>query len=482
MVVAAGLACALLSACGSNGQADVAPPSSATSDRLGNNVMSAVLGGQLTLSRALACETTRAVRAPMGASALYARDANGACVAANLEGADLGHYYTDAACTQEIPYRPPSYLDFCTELLTPQPNTVLGNAAAWLPDPGQPNDPLPAVPSQKWTLAYGAQLDIGAESLAGESAPFMKRFRFTTRPARSGSGTCELEMRIYKKDIGATNLAPLLAIHGGSWSYRGGAFYGLESQISHYTDAGFIVFAPFYRLAGTSDGNAECNGVTWQEITQDVGDALDWVRTNGPALGASAGPVAVMGQSAGAFLAAWLVAHRPQDVSRGLLLYPPTDALDFIRNARPGGLYAQYGSSLAILSQYLGIPNLDTIDPVHPPVAVTENSLLAQVGASSPPLFIIHGVADTVIPSNQSVLMCNAYGGSAINDGGAPAQGVYERGYACGAGQLHLVAQGDHALDLMCVPGLVCPAGSLASEQAVAGLLGAGRAWLRGGA
>ena len=107
----------------------------------------------------------------------------------------------------------------------------------------------------------------------------MKRFNFRQ------AGSCELEMRVYKKDIAATNLTPLLWIHGGAWKYRGAGFVGLESLVSNYTEDNFIVFAPFYRLAGNKDGNAECCNAPWTDLVADAEAALGWVKANGASAG-----------------------------------------------------------------------------------------------------------------------------------------------------------------------------------------------------
>ncbi len=463
-----------------NSQTD---PSAGAQDRLGDDVKSSLLAllqrrdpAITDLSTAAACDASQLLRENIRQTPLFVTTSSGVCLPADLEGADAQNYFSDVFCTSPVAYRPPSFPRFCQEMLTGTPNAVLGNAATWDRDRLQVNDPLPDQPSQRWTLALGADFRLGIESIGANTLPFMKRIRY--KSVVSERGICELEMRVYKRAIPDTNLMPLLALHGGSWAFRDGAFLGLESQISHFTQQGFIVFAPFYRLAGELDGNRECNGVTWPAITQDVSDALTWVQQHGPALGATAGPVRIMGQSAGGFLAAWLALHRPGDVSRGLLLYPPTDALDFARNARPGGAYENYQASLDTLERFLGIPDLTVIDVDNPPLAVTENALVRRASPGATPFFILHGNADTVVPSQQSVLLCNAYGGGAENDGGDPAAGTFTRAYLCGTGELHLFAQGEHALDLLCLPGVVCPAGSPISAEFVAVALQRARLWL----
>ncbi len=425
------------------------------------------------------CEATKVFYTPLPYTALYARDAaTHACIAADLRGEDRGQYYTDASCAHEIAYRPTSYAKYCGEMFAPKPNAVLGNAAAWTPDAAQTNDPLPTVPSQKWTLPIGPQLTLSVEPIKNNHVPFMKKLRYQSWNVMRGNGICQLEMRIYKKDPAANNLKPLLALHAGSWTLRG-AFPVLEAQISHYTEEGFVVFASFYRLAGIADGNAECNDARWNDVTADVAAALDWVTQHGPAFGAAPGPVAVMGQSAGAHLTGWLATHRPTQVSRGLMLYGPTDFYDFLRNVGPGRPYAAYTESVGILNEFLNtttdVPQIDLlkIDFNAPPAFVVQNSFSRLVGAATPPLFMMYGKADTLLPSNQAVLLCNKLGGAAIDDGGGS---QYRAVYPCGSGWLHLFEEAKHGLDI-CMPGF-CPSGSSASVPLVKDSLKKARRWL----
>lgn len=293
-------------------------------------------------------------------------------------------------------------------------------------------------------------------------------------------GTCALEMRVYKKDANASGLTPLLAFHGGSWRYRGAAFVGFEAQLAHYTEDGFAVFVPFYRLAGDTDGNRDCNGAPWHAITADAEAALDWVLSHAAAFGAKPATPAVMGQSAGAHLAGWLLAHRSADVSAGLLFYGPSDVRDFLAQTVPaGGLYhARYAPSLNILSRFFG-SDVRLIDLAADTDFVRLNSYHDFVRAGgAPPVFLIHGGADALIPSNQSVLMCNAYGGSAQDHGGGENRRAV---YACGGGSLlHLFEQGGHGLDgcLRRGPIDACAAGDEPGRRLVVESLREARAWL----
>jgi len=560
------------------------------------------------------CEATKLVRASMPMPPLYT-NVSGSCSALSLNPTDdspqdFGRYYADAACMQEVAFRPtPHTSGYCAEtLVTGTANTHLGNAADWTPDYNQPNDPLPSVPSQKWTTSFGTQVAITTESLSGKTVPFMKRIRYrevvTPRPVANlkplywtcwwapgelgdcvganvttayssgatllgyvktvngfgsvplysictgwaggpevpycnrvnlttvqspgatllgyvktykeastvplswvasswcddfgcaaipqvGSGSpvlgyvyqspdrasCALEMRVYKKNVNATHLPPLMALHGGAWKYRGAAFAAFEAQIAHYTEQGFVVFAPFYRLTGEVDGNIECNGAAWNDLTADAEAALDWVRTNGPAFGAGTNRPVVMGQSAGAHLAGWLITYRPSDVTAGMLLYAPTDLRDFVTGIQSGRYDpSTYAQSVDYVKGFFGVSSLSEIDPS----ALSQNSYSEWANGSSPPVFMIHGLADETVPSNQSVLLCNTYGGNASNSGGGTDRRAIN---SCGLGgsELHLFEQGEHGLDgciSTSIPGL-CLAGDSTSRDRIVDSLRAARTWLQ---
>lgn len=405
-----------------------------------------------------------------------------------------GPYYSDNTCLNSVAFESSDYKMFCDEVISfEKPRDSLGNAAAWTAN----DSPVGNSPSKKWTLPYGARLKIINEKLSGNILPYMKRVNYKTinnvlnsDGSVRGSGSCKLEMRVYKNDITATNLKPLISIHGGSWKFRLAGFPGMEASISHLTKQGFIVFAPFYRLIGDKEANDECNNVSWNEVVADVEDALKWVWENGEVLGAARGkPVALTGQSAGAHLSMWLLAHPESHnvpISRALLLYPPTDFNDFVSRAVEGGKYAAYTDGVKTFENYFGVEDISQVSEQ----ALADNSFPPIVARNSeiPPVFIIHGVSDKTVPSMQSVRLCNAYDrsrvdhnydiGPAENDGGDSENDIYMKKYSCGAqGKLYLLAEADHAFDFKCLPG-VCFAGSDKSIPALRMSLKEGREWL----
>jgi acetyl esterase/lipase len=429
------------------------------------------------LSNAAVCEASHLlVSDVLPGGRLYALQ-GGQCVSVvpgSLESSD--GYFADAACQQSIRFDSKPIDAYCREFMDRE---RFGNGA-YLADQ-----------ASTWTLSSGALLNILVDSIKENHQPFMTQTVY--KEADSAHGYCQLEMRIYKKDIAGEHLKPLIMLHGGSWKLRQSGFLGAEAQVSHFTEKGFVVFAPFYRLIGSKDGNAECNGVTGEDIVSDVNDALDWVLVKGSEYGAEPGRVFVTGQSAGAHLAGWLVMHRADKIERGLLLYPPTDFSNFIEQWRADGA-PDKTLGLSALEGFIGEP-LETVDLTTDLVRDNSFPLMVEQNPSRfAPLFIIHGASDGLVPVSQAARLCHAYAkNSQINpveeistDTSKSPKQVFDCGKR--GGQLHVISEGDHALDV-CVKldlGWInfseCPAGGPESQKAVRESLQIGRDWLATGA
>ncbi|MBI3808222.1 MAG: GlyGly-CTERM sorting domain-containing protein, partial [Nitrospirae bacterium] len=115
---------------------------------------------------------------------------------------------------------------------------------------------------------------------------------------------------------------------------------------------------------------------------------------------------------------------------------------------------------------------LANIDLLNPPLALLnclkqdlsefliENSFNHQVDANVPPLYIVHGTDDTLVPYAQTINLCNARdAGTRPVDVAAP--GVM---YRCGTSdEVHVISGAQHTLDLGFCFGTLCPAGAPAS-------------------
>ncbi len=269
-----------------------------------------------------ACELGRYLMVEMPSEPLY-RMSEGECRA--LEGsAAAGSYYADAACQRSVQYRPLDLQGYCAGLSD--------LARSGRPATGMDQPPL-------WYRSPGARLDIGVDSISGNHLPYSSRiiYKRTSGPR----GQCALEMEVHKRSLNAADLKPLLMLHGGSWERRRSGLVGMESQVSHYTDQGFVVFLPTYRLVGETEGDPACNGADGEQIVADIEDALQWVREHGGEFGSRGGSVAVLGQSAGGHLALRLAARRGEQIERMMLLYPPSDFAEFLRGWQSGELGEQ---------------------------------------------------------------------------------------------------------------------------------------------
>ena len=375
---------------------------------------------------------------------------NGVCQAVDPQATTTGQFYSESLCTAPIEYQATSNLQFCQDSLNP---TVAGNAEVW-----DTSDTV--LEESPWTLTLGNRLRVNFASIENDYQPYMKKVEYKvvdnslTNPAVAPADKlCKLEMRIYKKDIAATNLKPLMAIHGGSWSYRGAGFLGLESEIADFTEKGFVVFLPFYRLTGTLDGNSACNGVSGDEIDSDINDAFAWISNHKSQYGAT-GKINVFGQSAGGHLAAKMAVEHPAEVEKALLLYPPIDFHAYFEELGP------CAKNAGTLKRVLGDTSSgDCLELPLTDQSVFDNSLPQKIEINPsvyPSMYILHGNSDTLVPSSQSVRLCNSLSGNAgsvtgpaYNSGGDTTAGQFSQAYQCDdrGSRLVLFTQANHMFD-----------------------------------
>jgi acetyl esterase/lipase len=402
------------------------------------------------LGNAAACEAAAALQLPLPHLPLAAHLATGCSLTQVNDAAPP--YYSDSRCLDTVDFIDTDMTDYCDVVLD---EGRLGNAAA------------DVTTLNLWSLSPGTRLNISALPIDGNNQPFTQRLNYKT--VQTEYGECQLEMRVYSMHPGVSGQRPLIALHGGSWQQRASGFIGIEATASHFVNTGFVVFAPFYRLIGSEDGNAECNNAGIEEILADASDALDWVQANSQRFGANGKPV-VFGQSAGGHLAASLAVNRADEIDRAVLFYAPTDFRDFADQIQRG---TYSGSQGRRIMQAVTGENIDEVDLNSPLIAANSfPAIIArQPGSYYPPMFILHGEADALLPHRQSVRMCNALAGNAES---GPASLEYNltslrKITQCGTwgSELHLIAEGEHALDI-CAGEELCNAGSAESVATVA--------------
>ena len=185
----------------------------------------------------------------------------------------------------------------------------------------------------------------------------------------------------------------LIAIHGGGWRRLDKSGYGARIA-SAFVPRGYVVVAPNYALSAPGKP-------TWPVNFDDVQAAVRWVRANAGVLGINPNQIAAIGESAGANLAALLGTGMGSNagnlttsaVQAVIAFSTPTD-LTALAKESPLAAHAA--------AQFLGGT------PEQVPVNYVAASPIDHVAAGDPPMFLVHGREDPLIPASQSVQMANA--------------------------------------------------------------------------
>jgi acetyl esterase/lipase len=238
------------------------------------------------------------------------------------------------------------------------------------------------------------------------------------------SGDLSIYADVYRKNDNLVKPA-ILWIHGGALVM--GSRWGLNPlQAEKYLNAGYIIISIDYRLAPQ---------VKLQQIIEDLKDAYQWVRTEGPKLfQIDPDRIAVVGHSAGGYLA----------LMAGFVLKPSPRAVvsfygygDIVGEwySRPDPFYnrqplvtkeeAYKAAGTRVISNdqpgsrdrfYLycrqqGLWPLEVAghDPDKEPKAFDPFCPLRNVMRNYPPTLLLHGDNDTDVPYDQSVMMAKEF-------------------------------------------------------------------------
>jgi len=219
-------------------------------------------------------------------------------------------------------------------------------------------------------------------------------------------GARPLELDLYLPPGGDTPAPVVVFLHGGGWrvgsrrslgpSYAGATTHPFEQVAA----AGIAVASADYRLSGER---------TWPTQLHDVKAAVRWLRARGHELGLDRERIGAWGESAGGHLALLLgLTGDPAtgaDLDGAVGIVDGSSAVDAVAawyapsdlTALPGDLGADPAAEDTREAQLFGAP-LSRV-----PEVVRGASPITYVAAAAPPILLLHGDSDRLIPCAQSV-------------------------------------------------------------------------------
>ena len=186
----------------------------------------------------------------------------------------------------------------------------------------------------------------------------------------------------------------IMAIHGGGWRSQDNLDYGTRVA-SAMVPGGYVVIAPDYVLSAPGRP-------TWPLNFEDVQAAVRWTRINAGMFGINPNEVVAMGESAGANLANLLGTSSPLAASTPGVSAAVAAVVSFSSPTDLPALYQQSPQAGKAVAQFLGGP------PWALPASYASASPVDQVAPNDPPVFLVHGARDPLVPVSQSEEMAAA--------------------------------------------------------------------------
>jgi acetyl esterase/lipase len=187
-----------------------------------------------------------------------------------------------------------------------------------------------------------------------------------------------------KMDIGSpisensANRPAVLWVHGGAYAF--GKRQQMSDLVEFTASLGYVSATADYRLTP--------QGAKSPDIYDDARDAYLFLRNNAAQYGIDPDRISVGGESAGGHLAL-LVGLREQGVRSIIDLYGPTDIVAFYNQSR---LTWKETALMMVMGK----------TPQEDPEAWRQVSPINLVSSTSPPILILHGTRDSIVPFSQA--------------------------------------------------------------------------------
>lgn len=184
----------------------------------------------------------------------------------------------------------------------------------------------------------------------------------------------------------------IMVIHGGGWM-MGNKQSETIAPIFQVVNQGYAIVSLNYRLS---------NEVTWPKPLHDAKTAIRFIRANADSFKLDAQTLVVWGVSSGGHIAEMLGATNNnqayEDLTMGYDIYSSTVQ----------GIISWYGVSDITGLTKTGIPYADKImgyDVKKNKIQAKDSSPINLVTKDFPPILLVHGTKDQVVPYQQSVDM-----------------------------------------------------------------------------
>jgi acetyl esterase/lipase len=176
-------------------------------------------------------------------------------------------------------------------------------------------------------------------------------------------GDTDIRCDIYRPPPGTEKRMALVHLHGGGFAR--GSKDGMAARVTPITARGYVSVTVEYRLSGEAK---------WPAQIDDAKTAIRWVHANADRLGVDPNRIAVVGYSAGGFLA--LSAAADTQLAACVAFYPLVE----------------------LTPTYAPV----VMPPGSDEAAIRAANPLTYVKAGFPPTVIFHGLADVTVPPESS--------------------------------------------------------------------------------
>ncbi|MBI3890371.1 MAG: alpha/beta hydrolase [Candidatus Wallbacteria bacterium] len=230
---------------------------------------------------------------------------------------------------------------------------------------------------------------------AGTSRQWLTGVRVVRNVEYGRAGWASLRADLYFPQRRREKAPAVLYIHGGGWALGDRSEGEMAGYLAHY---GYVVASIDYRL---------CWLAKFPAAVEDCKAAVRWMRANSRRLGVDPERIGVWGASAGGHLAMMVGCA---DASAGLEGNSGNPGISSRVRAvcsyfGPSDLAGEFANPFSLGGQIVQF----FMGPFRSPRDFVAASPVSHVGPGDPPLLMLHGDRDGLVPFRQSQLMFDAY-------------------------------------------------------------------------